>query len=94
MVEGQKILSPTSASTEGMRVSAASSATRIPNARQIPMVETMLKEQMDMAPNPMMTDAPETAMDSPAQTTAWWRASSWDLPERSSSLYLAIMKIQ
>ena len=42
MVEGQNTLSPTTARIEGMRVSAASSAMRIPRAMHMPMVETML----------------------------------------------------
>ena len=77
-----------------MSVSAARRATSIPSARQIPIVETMLKEQMDIAPNPMMTDAPETAMDSPAHLTASWSADWWSFPALSSSLYLAMMKMQ
>ena len=53
-----------------MNVSAASRATTIPRARQIPIVWIMLKEQIDMAPNPMMTEAPEIVMDSPAHLMA------------------------
>ena len=67
---GQKILSPTTLRSEGMNVSAAKSATTMPSARHIPIVEIMLKEQIDMAPNPMMTDAPEIVMDSPAHFIA------------------------
>ena len=69
-----------------MNVRAANSATTIPSARQIPMVEIMLNEQIDMAPNPMMTDAPEMVMDSPAHLMALCRASWWSLPSRLSSL--------
>ena len=83
---GQKILSPTTLRSEGMKVRAASSATTMPMARQMPMTEIMLKEQIDMAPNPMMTEAPEMVMDSPAHLMALCRASWWSLPSRLSSL--------
>ena len=86
MVEGQKILSLVRLSRDGIRVSAAMRAIRMPRARQIPMVEIMLKEQMDIAPNPMMTDAPDIEMDSPAHLMASCRAASCSLPLRSSSL--------
>ena len=75
MVEGQKILSPTTARIDGIRVSAARRATMMPSARHMPIVETMLKEQMNIAPNPMMTDAPEIEMDSPAHLIASCRAA-------------------
>ena len=83
---GQKILSPTTSRSEGMNVSAASRAMTMPRARQIPMVEIMLNEQIDMAPNPMMTEAPEMVMDSPAHLMALWSAAWWSLPSRLSSL--------
>ena len=72
---GQNILSPTMASTDGMKVRAAKRAMIIPIARHIPIVETMLNEQIDMAPNPMMTEAPEMVIDSPAHLMALWSAS-------------------
>ncbi len=86
IVDGQNILSPTAAMIEGMSVSAARRATMMPSARHMPMVDTMLNEQMDMAPNPMMTDAPDTVMDSPAHLTASCRAARCSFPSLSSSL--------
>ena len=60
----------------------------------MPMVLIMLKEQMDMAPNPMMTEMPEVVMDSPAQVTDSFMAALWSSPFFLSSLYLASMNMQ
>ena len=93
MLEGQKILSFTRLRSEGMKVSAATSAMAIPIARIIPMVRTMAKSQRASAANPMMTDMPEVKTASPPHMMAVLRASSCESPFLRSSLYLVMMNI-
>ena len=85
MSVGQNILSRTSCRIAGISVRAASMATRMLRARHIPMVETRLIEHIDITPNPIITDAPEVAMDSPAHLMDSWRALSWPRPARRPS---------
>ena len=91
MLEGQKILSPTRLINEGMKVSAATRAMRMPIASMIPMDLTMENEQIESAPNPMMTARPDVNTDSPAHWMEVLRASSCDAPSLLSSLYLDMM---
>ena len=79
---------------DDISVSAASSANRMPMASPIPMLLTSLKSQIIIAPNPIMTAAPDVNTDSPAQVIAAWQASSCPSPRRLSSLYLERMNMQ
>ncbi len=94
MFEGQKILSPKRLISEGMKVSAAIRATRIPRARAIPMVCTMANEQRARAAKPIMTEIPDVATDSPPHMIASLSATSWETPDLRSFLYLVMMKIE